>query len=519
MSSRVREFLQRHPLVRDAAVWALPAILFGAVLRLLMLHYSPYAYWGSDSRSYYSFAHMLLDRGDISLDEKRRYLYPILMLLVSVLPGAPLKWLAWLQHGFGLLTLIPLAYVLRKTLFAWRWWIVPLTVVFAGMPMVLWYEHELLGETLFFALVIWAMAGWCAWVGEERLGRARSLFWWFFVPLALFLLTKPSGRFVVPGICVGLLLAGVWRKLNRIQVAALIALAAVTLTVGSKKQAAWLLYVATFPLTQLDSPLHAEYKAEIRDLVEPLRRDIHAYYLLDEVPFNFLENPGKQDERPLWKALDRDAQQRSKVYMDLALEGIKAEPARFLYLAVQRAIASANLSDFKEYRFTPDYYPMRLEHHYEKAREDVSEGRSTPLRVAFGWPRNKPLPPYEEFRKLLSPAPDSFAPRVILSWVKGYEAAADLAHMPRTGEVAERRLSRARVTVLGWVLLLGGVLALLPAYRSTLGVWVIVAVGYVLGVFLVSQLNPRYFAPVWPMLLPLLAVPFDLLMRRYLARR
>jgi len=39
---------RRHPLLLDAILWAIPAILFGAGLRLMLLHYSPYAYWGSD---------------------------------------------------------------------------------------------------------------------------------------------------------------------------------------------------------------------------------------------------------------------------------------------------------------------------------------------------------------------------------------------------------------------------------------------------------------------------------------
>ena len=172
MSHRLRLFFARHPLVRDAVVWALPALVLGAGLRLLLLSYIPYAYWGSDSRSYYSFVHQLFDHGAVSLDEKRRYLYPVFLLPVSLLPGAPLRWLAWIQHAIGLATLIPLAYVVRRTLGHWRWWVVPVTVAWSGMPMVLWYEHELLGETIFFGTIVWAIAGWCAWVKETRLARA-----------------------------------------------------------------------------------------------------------------------------------------------------------------------------------------------------------------------------------------------------------------------------------------------------------------------------------------------------------
>lgn len=515
----IRIFFARHPVVRDAVLWAIPAILFGAALRLLMLSYLPYAYWGSDSRSYYSFAHKLLTEGYISLDEKRRYLYPILMVPVSLLPGSPLKWLAWLQHGFGLLTLIPLAYIVRKTLVHWRIWVIPITVIYAGMPMVLWYEHELLGETIFFALLLWAFAGWIAWVTELRSARARELFWCFFIPLALFFLTKPSGRFVWPGIFVGLLLSGAWRRLDWRRWTALGALLLVTVTVGSKKQGAWLLYVATFPLTQLDTPKHAEFKAEIRDKVGEFRRDIDVYYLLDDWPFAFLEGPQKQDERPTWKALGKDEKQKARVYTDLALEAIKAEPLLFLYLAWQRMVGSANLSEFKEDRFTGEFYVERFEHFYD----DALKREKSPVRMLFAIPKREPLPPYAEFQKRLSPAPDSWMAKTLQGYIAGVEGVSDLVYLPDDEDERDRRITKARPTPLGCWLIAGLILAVvLPRYRPTLGVWAIIACGYLAGVFLVSQINPRYFGPAWPALVPLLAVPADALVRlvaHFLAKR
>jgi len=44
-----------------------------------------------------------------------------------------------------------------------------------------------------------------------------------------------------------------------------------------------------------------------------------------------------------------------------------------------------------------------------------------------------------------------------------------------------------------------------------LGVWTLTSLVYLLAVFLVSLVSPRYVAPVWPMLLILLAVPADVL--------
>src|SRR5215212_7086269 len=86
----LRAWTQRHPLIRQCLLWALPAIAFGAVLRGLLLSYSPYAYWGSDSNSYFSFAEQFLSSGKISLYDKRRYVYPLFLLPVSLLPGSDL---------------------------------------------------------------------------------------------------------------------------------------------------------------------------------------------------------------------------------------------------------------------------------------------------------------------------------------------------------------------------------------------------------------------------------------------
>jgi len=160
-----------------------------------------------------------------------------------------------------------LAYTIRKSFVGWRIWVIPLTVTYACMPILLWYEHELLAEAIFFQGVVWMCAGWMAFSSQTTPERARSMWWWFYAGLAAVVLTKPAGRFFWPVILFALICIGAWRVLNRKHWIAFAGLFGLTLTMGQDAQSSWLLYTSAFPLTRLDTPLHAEYKAEITDMV------------------------------------------------------------------------------------------------------------------------------------------------------------------------------------------------------------------------------------------------------------
>jgi hypothetical protein len=206
--------------------------------------------------------------------------------------------------------------------------------------------------------------------------------------------------------------------------------------------------------------------------------------------------------------------------MALALEGIKAEPLRFLYLGWQRIVSSANPSEFGINRFEPAVFPERFRDDFENAQKALAAGKPTPLPMLLGFPRHGPLPAWEEMQQRLSPAPDGWGARVVQAWAAAYNRFSDLVHLPEHRDKKQREIWKARPTVLGVFVLTGAVLAIaLPAYRRTLGVWTIVAAGYLFGVFLVSQTNPRYFGPAWPVLVVLLAVPADALLRVFTRRK
>ena len=457
---------------------------------------------GCDSRSYFGFTDDLLGQGRFSLYDKRRYLYPIFLLPVTLLPGAPLRWLAWVQHGIGVATLFPLAYAVRKAFVGWRFFIIPVTVLYAGMPIVLWYEHELLAECIFFAGFVWMCAGWMAWVGQPDILRARRLWWWFFAGLAVVILTRPAGRFLWPAVLLSLVVVGARRALRWPHWAALAALLGLTFTMGQESQGAWLLYASSFSLTRLDTPLHAEYKAEIAGLVEKARTSVESIGFDKTESMEFLHFPERQTERPLWATLGKDDVLRQRIFKDLAIEGIRTHPFLFLRIALGKIIASSNPGDFNSERFLPGYYVEKFEHQYL----NDSAHKPDRLRRLFGMGKGEALPPYTEFQRRIAPKPDGAAARWLHAYVEGYHACGNLVQGKDTDP-------NVRLTGFAWWLLLSAALALLPWHFRTVGLGVIWAVTYLMGTFLVGGTSSRYFAPVWSVILLTLPVPLDLVLR------
>ncbi len=505
MLRRFSDLKARHPLVWQSVLWAVPAILAGLVLRLIFLHYSPYAYWGADSRSYFGFTDGVFTKFYFSINEKRRYLYPIFLLPITLLPGGTLKALALIQAALGLLSLIPLAYAVRRLFIHWKLYVIPLTLIYTGMPLLIWQEHELIADTIFFDCLIWALAGWIAFASQAQIPRARRLFWWFLTPFAIMILTKPSGLFFWPGLVLGLLLLKAWQTLRWPQWAAIALVFLAGLTVGDRSQSAWLIYLSSFPLTRLDTPLHAEYKSEIRDLVETKRALISTYNVEDDDINRFLRGPGSQTGRPLWQALEKNKPLMQKVYRDLAIEGISSRPDLFLLMGFQRLLGSCNPGDFSEGRFGATYFSDRFEETYNEKK--VTESM---VRLAFGIPRSAPYPTFQELKEKISPYPDSAAAKWFRSYASAYHHAGEILHKP---EDPTRSLTESRPTLLGWLIILGAFLSFASPWRNTLGIWVLASIVYLCAVYLIGIEQTRYFSAIWPICILLLAVVPDALLR------
>jgi hypothetical protein len=348
------------------------------------------------------------------------------------------------------------------------------------------------------------IAGWMAFAPARGEAVVRN-FWWFFAGLAVIILIKPAGRFIWPATLFALATVYAWRVLRRSHWVALAALIGLTFTIGQDTQSAWLLYASAFPLTRLDTPLHAEYKAQIADLVQAERHqlDTKASGPDGKHSMHFLKNPERQTERPLWAALGKDDARKQRIYKELALEALKAHPFLFLKISLGKIIASANPGEFRSDRFLPSYTVEKYEHQYEKD----SQARPTRVRRLFGLKASEPLPPYREFQKRLAPEPEPARAKWLRNYVDGYHAA---AHLVVSDDEEEQSVE---LTPLAWWTLLGCVLALVPMYFRPVGIPVLIGASYLFGTFLVGGANPRYFGAVWAIVLLALIVPLDLIVR------
>lgn len=145
----------RHPSFHELLRWCLPALLVGFALRAAVVYSMPYAFIQYDSSDFFETTWRLIEKHQFYVQYRRSYLTPYLFSLPCLLPWPGLITIGIMQHLMGLVAIVFVGALVRLW---FRWWkiaIIPLTLLFAMSPMVIWYEHVVLGETqyLFFALL------------------------------------------------------------------------------------------------------------------------------------------------------------------------------------------------------------------------------------------------------------------------------------------------------------------------------------------------------------------------------
>jgi hypothetical protein len=148
------------PDLRLALLLCMPAVVVALGLRLWLTYHMPYGFVHGDTAQQVVTGLKLVERGIFEIDQKKTFLTPLLYSLPALVDIPVLYFSAALQHFFGVLLVVTIGLLTKAWLPAWRLWIVPLTFLIAINPILLWYEHVALPESLMvFGTVSVAAAG------------------------------------------------------------------------------------------------------------------------------------------------------------------------------------------------------------------------------------------------------------------------------------------------------------------------------------------------------------------------
>ena len=322
----------REPATREFLWFCAPALLLGLVLRALMTWQMPYGYMQFDSADFLMTAHRFLTKGALTIHSKRTFLVPILYTLPFLLKIPGLIVIPIAQHLLGLGVVLMTGALTRLWLPPWRWVIVPLTLLMAANPNLLWYEHALMSESVYLSCVFaLAVAGTLFTKRQTTLHFILLLMALFFTAAA-----RPEGRlFLTFGLLLLVLVEwGRW-KLLCLRLAWFAGLAMVTLPLTRTYQAGQLLYATVLPLAPDESKIDPEFGR----LVRPLRDQIRAHpgvntelqsleQKLTDMSGEYLEARGLQNS-------DTNA-----FCQKLAIEACLNRPSETLLLAIHKFLLS-----------------------------------------------------------------------------------------------------------------------------------------------------------------------------------
>ena len=323
---------------RRCLLLCLPALVLGAILRIAFMSHLPEGYYGPDSNSYFDTASTLLLHGKWDLGPKRRWVYPILLIAAPKIPGRPVITIAAVQHAVGLLTVLGIGWIVFHLTRRPKIWVPVVTTIAAIWPRMIWYEHEIIAESLLLSSIVLAVA---LAYPVERLRDPKRLFW-FLLAAALIVAVKPHGRPIWLGLMLSaVLLAGVPWRWSKACWAAVGVSVLVILTTGSSKQGPWLLLSSTFPLVNTEQGKWPEYRKILKPYIEEARGDISQYpWKQDRYKKMLVESGDDQTLGPEWNhLLSEDPKRETKfltVCRDLARDAILHAPFTYARMVLQK---------------------------------------------------------------------------------------------------------------------------------------------------------------------------------------
>ena len=252
------------PDLRLALLLCIPAVIVAVGLRLWLTYHMPYGFVHGDTAQQVVTGLKLVEQSTFEIDQKKTFLTPLLYALPALAHIPVLYFSAALQHFFGVLLVVVIGLMAKAWLPAWRLWIVPLTLLIAIDPILLWYEHVALPESLMvFGTVAVAAAGTFFYRHPNRYTLALLFLAALFVAGA-----RPEGRFFAL-FALALVIRRLWDEWSRLKIYGAISAACVLLIflVTRTSQSGILLYASLIHL----SPPHLATAPGLAETMQPFQ--------------------------------------------------------------------------------------------------------------------------------------------------------------------------------------------------------------------------------------------------------
>jgi len=215
-------------------------------------------------------------------------------------------------------------------------WIPLVTTIVAIWPRMVWYEQEIVAESVLLASIIVAVA---LAFPVQRLREPKRLFW-FLMAADLIIAVKPHGRPIWLGLMISaVLLAGFPWRWSKACWGALAFSLVIIFTTGSSKQGPWLLLSSTLPLVNPDQGKWPEYRQALKPFIEETRTDLSQYPWKQDRYKKMLTDSG--DNPPLgheWQQMlvERKKTKFLRVCSDLSRDAILHSPFAYARMVLQK---------------------------------------------------------------------------------------------------------------------------------------------------------------------------------------
>ena len=341
------------PQTRRLWLWCIPALLLGGLLRFWLLQgWQVGLYYGPDSQTYWAPISHAEKGGRLEISQTRPWLYTHLMRATRLPSVPPARSAVLFQHFLGWLLILPLADILSRLTPRWRWWILPVTILYGCHPQLLFWEHVLIADSLFIGISLLACWAFLRFWLEPR-------HWpWLAAALALAFFSmaaRPVGRAFWLGMG-GLLLFlpnTNWRK--RLACSGITLLLYLPANKSTKvDQGETLLFTSLFPLLAIEQPPYLDVKKEFAAAVESDRANLWLYISKTQrLRWTWLEADRSQTNvGPAYTRVVRDKAERARFVAQLSRQALLTHPFRYLSMVAMKLYWLCGLNE-KSARIDP----------------------------------------------------------------------------------------------------------------------------------------------------------------------